>query len=97
MNLHPSATDIVEVEQVVNVTANQAYKLTGSMWSTGDPTYGYVYIYDGTQVLAQDFTNGTKSLNLTFTPAGNQLRIVLHAYKQQTGVVHFDDLSLSVN
>ncbi|NQX60066.1 hypothetical protein HQN88_14380 [Paenibacillus qinlingensis] len=68
---------------------------TCSIWRTGDPTYGYVYVYDGAQIIAQDFTNTTKSINLAFTPTSNQLRIVLQAYKQQTGVFHFDNLNLT--
>ncbi|OAS14915.1 family 16 glycosylhydrolase [Paenibacillus oryzisoli] len=95
LNLHPSVTDISEVEQIVTVTPSQPYNLTGSIWRTGDPTYGYVYVYDGNQIIAQDFTNATKTIALTFTPTSNQLRVVLQAYKQQTGVFHYDNLILT--
>jgi len=95
LNLHPTTTGIAEVEQVVNLTSGQSYKITGDMQSTGDPTYGYIYIYSGPQIIAQDNTNATKSLNLVFTPTTSQIRIVLSAYKQQTGVFHFDNLSLN--
>lgn len=97
LNLHPTTVDIAEVEQLVNVTPGQAYKLTGNIWSTGDPTYGYIYVYSGSQIIAQDYTNASKTLNLLLTPSSNQLRVVLSTYKQQTGIIHVDNLSLTPN
>jgi len=96
LNLNPTTADIAEAEQVINVTAGQVYNLTGSMWSSGSPTYGYIYVYNigsSTPIISAN-TNTTSSANLSITPTGSQIRIVLQAYKQQTGIFHFDNILL---
>ncbi|MCM3749522.1 family 16 glycosylhydrolase [Paenibacillus pasadenensis] len=95
LQLIPSAIDTAEAEQVVSVTPGQSYKLTASLSTSG--IYGYIRVFSGSQMLAEDFTTSSKTSSQTFTAAGSSLRIVIHAYKQQAGTFTVDNTVLTVN
>jgi len=92
LKLTPSAIDIAEVEQIVNVTVGDTYRLTADLSSTG--VYGYVRAISNSQIIAEDFTSSHKATNITFTATESTVRIVLHAYKQQTGMFTVGNIAL---
>lgn len=96
MNLTPTASGIAEVQQLVSVTPGQTYTLSASMWNSGSGTWGYLRVYDN-GVLKEVGHNGsaTQTKSITFTASSNQVRVVLHAYKQQTGTFYFDNVTLN--
>ncbi len=96
--LTPSTAYSAEAEQIVSVTANQPYTIKADMSSSDGQTYGYLRVYDGTAV----HETGSSSSQLqqkqfSFTPSSNQIRVVLHAYKGQSGTFQFDHIVLTAD
>ncbi|OUS77971.1 hypothetical protein B1748_04155 [Paenibacillus sp. MY03] len=93
LNLSPSTAFSAESEQYVAVTPNQSYTISADMWSSDNATYGYLRVYNGSAVHeVGDYRSLVQNKLLTFTAAGSQVRVVLHAYKQQTGTFYFDNV-----
>jgi len=95
MTLQPAASNSAEAEQYVTVTPAQTYKLSADMHSSDGQTYGYLRVYDGTnmvEVSTRSLTSENKQL--IFTASSSQVRVVLHAYKQQTGSFTFSNVKL---
>ncbi|MGI2293551.1 glycoside hydrolase family 16 protein [Paenibacillus sp. GXUN7292] len=95
MKLQPATTFSAEAEQLVSVTPSETYTLRADMNSSDGQTFGYLRVYDGTSVYEVGSSSGSvQNKQLTFTASGSQVRVVLHAYKGQTGSFYFDNVEL---
>lgn len=96
LSLNPTNTGIAEVEQYVAVTPGTTYTLSAKMWNSGSNTWSYLRVYNN-GVLSEAGYNGNaaQTKTVTFTATTNQIRVVLHAYKQQTGTFYYDDVTLN--
>jgi len=95
LNLTPTSAATAEVEQYVNVTPGNTYTLSAKMWNSGSNTWGYLRVYDNGFLTEAGYNSAaSQTKSVTFTAASSQVRVVLHAYKQQTGTYYFDDVNL---
>ncbi len=97
--MHPSGAGVAEARQIAEVTANQQYALSADMRdSDNGVTWGYLQVFDAdTHALigqAGAHSGTFQPVSFLFTATSDQVEIVLHAYKQQSGTIYFDNVIL---
>lgn len=95
LRLTPSSTTTARCQQTITVQPNSSYTLRAYIKTTG--IYGYVGA-DGVTEQGGAATSYTP-YSFTFTTGASQtsVTIYVHAWKQQTGSVYVDDVSLIKN
>ncbi|MFD2115347.1 glycoside hydrolase family 16 protein [Paenibacillus yanchengensis] len=95
MKLQPASTYSAEAEQRVTVVPANTYTIQANMNSSDGQTFGYLRVYDGATVYeVGNASSNVQQKQLIFTPSSNEVRVVLHAYKGQTGSFYFDNIEL---
>ncbi len=95
MLLQPASSYSAETEQLVAVTPSQTYTIQADMTSSDGLTFGYLRVYDGSNVYeAGSSSSSMQQKQLTFTAASSEVRVVLHAYKGQSGSFYFDHIEM---
>ncbi|SHO43792.1 carbohydrate binding domain-containing protein [Anaerocolumna xylanovorans] len=97
--LTATSSDTARIEQVVTgLTANKTYTLTVSV-KTDTGIYGYVGVQDfGGTLIEKGGTSSSGYTTYTITfitgTTNTTAKIYLHAWKQQSGSVYFDNVSI---